>query len=230
MLLRLLILSSRLSHDAAHIHSCFPPPLTSAAGAWYGPTALFGAQFATRVLALEPDPQAFEMLRANFMANPALQAKANVFWMCISAAKGTLPMRGQGDSMSVVVGPGSPPNSKNLPEWQVPCMPLPEVAAAEGLKPGDISLIKMDMEGSEATVFPTLGPWLQEHKLPTIWLSLHCAWWGEDPAIKAKIHEVMKLYPYIYHGTQRMTNSQPADLRGLQEWLLSAEELTFEAE
>jgi hypothetical protein len=94
-------------------------------GAWIGPTAVFGAQvrgyrgegggwtarhtgffsyprrqFATRVLALEPDPLAFEQLRGNLMLNPSAMAKSSVYWRCISTRDEELVMRGRGDSMS----------------------------------------------------------------------------------------------------------------------------------
>jgi hypothetical protein len=38
-------------------------------GAWVGPTALWGAEHASLVLAVEPDPSAYEQLKANVRAN-----------------------------------------------------------------------------------------------------------------------------------------------------------------
>jgi len=56
-----------------------------------------------------------------------------------------------------------------------------------------VSLIKMDIEGAEAAVLPSLKPFLLEYKLPAIWLSLHTAWWGDDEARKRELLDVMQV-------------------------------------
>lgn len=192
-------------------------------GTWIGVTALYGAQFATRTLALEPDPMAFEQMRANFaLAEPDIRARTSVFFRCISTDDKPLVMHGKGDSMSSLLG-----DIPGVPHWSVPCTTLPQLVYNEGLLPGEISLIKMDIEGAESTVFPSLGPWLKEQGLPTIWLSLHCAWWNEDADVKKRIIATMALYKYTYLGPTLTLDPQPTDLHGLQEWLLSPTEVKF---
>ena len=193
-------------------------------GTWIGVTALFGARFATRTLALEPDPMAFEQMRANFaLAEPTIRARTTVFFRCISTDDKPLVMHGKGDSMSSLLGGILP----GVPQWSVPCTPLPQLVRDEGLLPGEISLIKMDIEGAESTVFPSLGPWLKEQGLPTIWLSLHCAWWNEDTDVKKRIIATMSLYKYTYLGPTLILDPQLTDLHGLQEWLLSPTKVKF---
>src|SRR3712207_221008 len=47
-------------------------------GAWVGPTALYAAGIARRVVAAEADPAALDQLRRNLAANPGLAARIEV--------------------------------------------------------------------------------------------------------------------------------------------------------
>jgi predicted O-methyltransferase YrrM len=47
-------------------------------GSWIGPTTLFAAAHARRVIALEPDPVALRQLRRNISLNPELAARIMV--------------------------------------------------------------------------------------------------------------------------------------------------------
>jgi len=61
-----------------------------------------------------------------------------------------------------------------------------------------------------------------------VWLSLHCEWWGEDAAVKARLAEVMNLYGHVYLGLNKLPGPVRAeDLHGLQEFLLSPVEVAF---
>jgi len=43
---------------------------------------------------------------------------------------------------------------------------LPAILEAEEVRPDDISLVKIDVEGYEFTLMPQLGPWLAERQVP----------------------------------------------------------------
>ena len=172
-------------------------------GSWIGPTALYAAQYATRVIAMDPDPWAFEMLMANFKANPILAAKADVYFLCISQQRQNIKMHGEfpgrgGSGSSAIFDKFS-----GIAEWTAPCMPLGELLEAEGVVSGDISAIKIDTEGAELTLFPALVPTLRSLGFPPIWFSIHHQFWVEvSPNIleskKAALLAAMEQYKYWY--------------------------------
>jgi hypothetical protein len=57
-------------------------------GSWVGPTALFAALLVPRVLAIEPDPRAFNELHANALLNEALAPRLELFRHCLASATG----------------------------------------------------------------------------------------------------------------------------------------------
>ena len=96
-------------------------------------------------------------------------------------------------------------------EWKAPCMPLHELLAAEHVDSTNISLLKIDTEGAELNLFPTLVPLLQDLGLPSIWFSLHSQFWVEDSdAILEKkknaLLKAMESYPFWY-----TENLEPAE-------------------
>ena len=72
-------------------------------GAWVGPTALYAAAIARRVVAVEADPAALDQLRRNLAANPELAARVEVVPRAVHARDGHVTLgarRKPGDSMS----------------------------------------------------------------------------------------------------------------------------------
>jgi FkbM family methyltransferase len=169
-------------------------------GAWIGPTVLFAAHFASRVWTLEPDTMAAEMLIANFEIpeNADIRKKTSIFHECIAEKAGILKIQGLGQS-------GSRINRESIVkfehevsggrEWNIPCRSLPQFYKEEGIE--NLRLVKMDVEGAELTVFPSLGPWLKELDQnksitggkPTFWLSLHRPYWA-----RAELSDICALW------------------------------------
>jgi len=74
-------------------------------GAWIGPTTLYAAARAKRVIAIEADPVAAGLLRKNVALNPLLAERIEIIERAISSERGTLRMGSKGskgDSMSSV--------------------------------------------------------------------------------------------------------------------------------
>jgi predicted nicotinamide N-methyase len=72
-------------------------------GAWVGPTALYAAGRARRVIAVEADPAALAQLERNLAANPDLAPCIEVVARAIHAREGPVTLgvrRKPGDSMS----------------------------------------------------------------------------------------------------------------------------------
>lgn len=139
-------------------------------GAWIGPTVLYGAQRAERCLAFEPDPVAFAELRANVAAN-ADQAWAHRIEIteCAINKDGTsftLGGSAEGaDSTSSALFPG------RESQWTVRARRLGDVLAANR-KPAQPVFIKMDIEGAEYDLLPTIREVLAD-PLVTAYISFH---------------------------------------------------------
>ena len=58
-------------------------------GAWIGPTTLYAAARARRVIAFEPDPIAANHLRSNIAINPELAAKITVIEKAVAPQAGS---------------------------------------------------------------------------------------------------------------------------------------------
>ena len=135
-------------------------------GSWIGPTALYAASKARRVICLEPDPIAAEKLRWNIALNPSLVPKIEVIERALSRSDApvVLGSRGQGgDSESSVWFAGA------RTTWTVPTIQPAELIRL--VPPGPL-FIKVDIEGSEYLIFPrSAGAWKRPQT--TVLLSLH---------------------------------------------------------
>lgn len=134
-------------------------------GSWIGPTVLFGCQFARRAFAVEPDPVAFADLSANVSANPF--SNIQLFNGCIAEKSGKVAFGSQGDggdSMSSMLF------ASGKTRWTVDALSFDDFLRAHQV--GDVGFLKMDIEGGEYGVLPTMLPYLQKHR-PTLHLSLH---------------------------------------------------------
>lgn len=167
-------------------------------GSWVGPTALFAALLVPRVLAIEPDPRAFNELHANALLNEALAPRLELFRHCLASATGPRTMTGPaplGSSMSRVAGAARIPASASAEEswgermvsFHSPCSTPLAFAARAGLRASELALIKLDVEGAEADILPALVDWLEQEGgvKPPLLVELHALFWA-DPAAGAR--------------------------------------------
>ncbi|WP_299659752.1 FkbM family methyltransferase [uncultured Ruegeria sp.] len=134
-------------------------------GAWIGPTVLYGATKARHVWCFEPDPTAFRHLAWNLDLNEINNVSA--FGVALSDQFGVARMasvRGEpGDSTSSLLHDGTHGSDALTIAWD-------QFEAVNDLS--RVSLVKMDIEGAEFFVLPTLLQWLKKCR-PTLYLSLH---------------------------------------------------------
>jgi FkbM family methyltransferase len=194
-------------------------------GAWVGPTALLAAHFATRVIALEPDPWAFEVLAANVAANEALPLTARR--VCLAPAPVTLTFTGAGMSGSTsLAGVLSP----DYGQFGANCGPLRAILRAERVPLDGWSLWKLDVEGAEASLFPAALPLLEEYGWPTVHLSLHTPFYGDNLEARTALVAAMLHYPFIFRdGLVRVPSLTVEDAKGVVEFTLSTLDLAAEA-
>lgn len=142
-------------------------------GAWIGPTVLYGARKARHVWCFEPDPEAFRALAWNIELNRLDNVSA--FAAALSQEIGVARMAGmrgeKGDSTTSLLNPGGLAGSDVL------TLRFDQFANAVDLS--GVSLVKMDIEGAEFDVLPTLLPWLQQHR-PALLLSTHAPFLPES--------------------------------------------------
>jgi len=135
-------------------------------GAWIGPTVLYGARKARHVYCFEPDPVAFRHLAWNLELNGITNVSA--FAAALSHGFGVARMASfggeAGDSMTSLLSSDAASRSDVLTiGWE-------QFAGSVDLS--DVSLVKMDIEGAEFDVLPTLVPWLKSQR-PALYLSTH---------------------------------------------------------
>lgn len=135
-------------------------------GAWIGPTVLYGARKARHVWCFEPDPEAFRALAWNIDLNGL--GNVSAFAAALSRDVGIARMAGmrgeKGDSTTSLLNPGGAAGTDVLTiGWE---------QFARSVDLSGVSLVKMDIEGAEFDVLPTLLPWLRKRR-PALYLSTH---------------------------------------------------------
>ena len=176
-------------------------------GSWIGPTVITASLAgAKRVFGLEVDPVAFCQLAFNVATTPEVAAKTSVFFLGIADALGEREFNsgacttGMGDSCSSMTAESMAP----LQRWKTLTMPLSMFFEAEGIRVEDVSLIKVDTEGAEFFILPTLFGWLSQYTgvKPVFWLSLHGKFVKQPNWLQEKASAFMKLFKFGYIESQ----------------------------
>ena len=187
-------------------------------GSWIGPTILFAGQFASKVYSLEPDPLSYSTLNANVHQNPVVLAKTQMYHECIAPQPGVVEMAGSGESNTRISGLLDTKFLKAGTHWKVNCRTLDQFTREEGVDMANLRLIKMDTEGTELWLLPTLRPWFEslgKGKKPAIWLSVHSPFWKDqdkpEHAVKVKAAwDVLSLFDYVYDQDLKLI--KPAEM------------------
>ena len=128
-------------------------------GAWIGPTVLYGASKARHVWCFEPDPTAYPYLAWNLDLNGFENVSA--FGVALSDQFGVARMasvRGEpGDSTSSLLHDGAHGSDALTIAWD-------QFEAVNDLS--GVSLVKMDIEGAEFFVLPSVVGWKRYDCIP----------------------------------------------------------------
>lgn len=183
-------------------------------GGWVGPTTLFAAHYASRVVALEPDPRAFSELLGNVRLNAPLAAAARVapYRHCLAARDGRVEMTGP-------VPAGTEKNwGARMASWDAECSTPATFAARAGLAREELRMVKVDVEGAEAVIVPLLVEWLGDlRRRPAILVELHTQMW-DDPVAHANIAAALATFEFVYISGRLVAprRARPADVRALR--------------
>jgi FkbM family methyltransferase len=136
-------------------------------GAWVGPTTLLASSLGADVTCFEPDPKAYERLLHNIRVNkcPNIQP----FQIALSSTDGVrriVPItKSLGQSSSSI-------HIESLGKDSAGVLALSWDSACRLLKLPDFNFIKIDIEGGEFDLLPSMMSYLSERR-PRIFLSTH---------------------------------------------------------
>jgi FkbM family methyltransferase len=153
-------------------------------GAWLGPMSIYAGKIAKSVVAYEPDQAAFKDLQMNFQLNQTPGQPKN---MAITADGNSINLYSrtyEGDSMSNIVGDGQLIGV------------VQGISLEEAIAEDDFGLIKMDIEGAEATVLPANKELLGDFKIPLV-LSFHGPFYKEADSFN-RIIDTLSVYSSFY--------------------------------
>jgi len=175
-------------------------------GAWVGSHSLFASTITKHIIAVEPDPVAFEILKTNIVANGYHGLPVRV---AITGHEGDITL-GSG-LLGASTTRANRHEGAGIGAWEegqsfnINCTTLRNFVKAIA----DPMFIKMDVEGSEEDILQDFG-FFQEHK-PTLYLELHPFWWKNEEAGWDSVRQVAGLYKNVLDIHMR-----PIDLNSLK--------------
>jgi FkbM family methyltransferase len=158
-------------------------------GAWIGPTVLYSAKRCRQVYCFEPDIFAYEPLLTNIRLNQLRNVLP--FNLALTGRDGMCKMgsawKKLGNSTTSIL------HTKTSALLDVQTMSWETWLRIAN--PGRVNFIKMDIEGGEFELIPSMGSYLAANK-PAVFLSLHTPFLPEPdrPAALEKIRQAMSVY------------------------------------
>ncbi|WP_433991509.1 FkbM family methyltransferase [Kordia algicida OT-1] len=146
-------------------------------GSWSGVLTLYAAKTAKEVHALDPDPVCFSELNRNVQLNPAVADKIKTYKTAISAQKETVRLSARetygASSSSILERKRDAENSLELET-----ISLADFLEKENIQ--KVDFIKMDVEGAEFKILPTIGKAIEKINYPTLYISFHYSFLNEN--------------------------------------------------
>ncbi len=146
-------------------------------GSWSGVLTLYAAKTAKEVHALDPDPVCFSELNTNVELNPAIAEKIKTYKTAISDKKETLRLSARetygASSSSILERKRDAENSLKLET-----ISLADFLDQENIQ--QVDFIKMDVEGAEFRILPTIGKAIEKVNYPSLYVSFHYSFLNEN--------------------------------------------------
>lgn len=162
-------------------------------GAWIGPTVLHAARHCKEVYCFEPDPTALRYLNWNLDLNDIRNVHS--LGVAVAARPGIFRMATFGDN------PGDSKTSllQNDAEYSVRVLAITWADFIQKSRPENVTLIKVDAEGAEFELIPTMRDYLEENK-PALFLSTHAPYLEDSNRIDAmtKLADSLAFYPCVF--------------------------------
>lgn len=154
-------------------------------GAWIGPTVLYASNIYKKVIAVEPDRVAIQRLKENLSVNSFDNIVLIEKGLSNTNGKTNFGGNGElGNSESTLLAAYEgfyKYDGRHTSVWknkhlnniiEIETITFETLLEENKIKPEDISLIKMDIEGGEVIVVPSIKDFLKKYK-PKFYISLH---------------------------------------------------------
>jgi len=145
-------------------------------GSWSGVLTLYAAKIAKQVHALDPDPVCFSELDKNVTLNPTISNKIKTYKTAISNTKETIRLSARdayGQSSTSIL------SRKRDTENSLEVETISLLEFIETNKILTVDFIKMDVEGAEFKILPTIKKALEKINYPTLYVSFHYSFLNE---------------------------------------------------
>lgn len=146
-------------------------------GSWSGVLTLYASKTANEVHALDPDSVCFSELETNISLNPTIAKKIKTYQTAISDKKETLRLSAReayGQSSSSILER----KRDNEHSLELETISLFNFLEKEHIQ--QVDFIKMDVEGAEFKILPTIGKTLKKVNYPTLYVSFHYSFLNEN--------------------------------------------------
>lgn len=177
-------------------------------GAWIGPTVMYASMISRKVYCFEPDYYAYRYLLHNLQLNNLVNVTP--FGVAVGITDGIARMapfgKSLGDSTSSLMGPRQDVGNNNID-----VMSLTFDTIFRCFMPERIDFFKIDVEGGEFSLLPTLTGYLKVQS-PIIFLSTHAPYL--EPTSRRQSMEALLATLDVY-GTCLDENLCPIDRRSL---------------
>lgn len=177
-------------------------------GAWIGSHSLYASSIARRVVAIEPDPVAYEILTENVMLNSGCCegadfrqtldskgfTKCEIHWYKHAVGEGKTLDLGSG-FLGASTTRANPNEGGGIGPWvegqtfTATCMSLKDIDSHGPL------FIKMDVEGSEEQLLADLE-FFKETR-PALYVEFHPFWWKDEAHTRRDFVRVADLYKTV---------------------------------
>lgn len=182
-------------------------------GAWIGPTVLYAADKYKQIICFEPDPVAISRLNENLSVNNF--KNITLITKALSNNNGISNFGGNGElgnSMSTLLvsldnkeaffndyGRGGFLSYDERKKYiiSIETITIDKVLKDNNINPNNIGLIKMDIEGGEKIVIPSMQNFLKKYK-PNFFISLHRVFLEEND-INIILNILFNIYDNCYH-------------------------------
>ena len=162
-------------------------------GAFIGATVLYAANLAGHCYAAEPNPLSYGILLDNISLNHELGRKITTFKGCIWNVSGFCRIVARGKRPHT--GATSIRHESGCASWEVAALTFADFSRRFALR--DVNFIKMDIEGAESAVLPTMKDYLRSMR-PTILVSVHAFNYQDRPAETFAVIDSLSHYRYLY--------------------------------
>lgn len=182
-------------------------------GSWIGPTVLYSSDKYKQVICFEPDPVAISRLNENLSVNNF--KNITLITKALSNNNGISNFGGNGElgnSMSTLLvsldnkeeffndyGRGGflSYDERKKDIISIETITIDKVLKDNNINPNNIGLIKMDIEGGEKIVIPSMQNFLKKYK-PNFFISLHRVFLEEND-INIILNILFNIYDNCYH-------------------------------